>query len=155
MKTNFYILLFFLLSSCGSNEKQESKTVETKPKTVNSNFSIAPDTTSDVQLTSAKNFTHSEIAKFTIASIMSKNPNTLKVKKANDDYIVSYNLDGKLYSYKVQIMQFKNQVMWGNIDGRWRNHNMDEKVFFEENGDKLNIIQKFSDSSQSIDEYSH
>jgi len=67
-------------------------------------LSLVLDSTIDMQLTSAKNFTHSETVKFTIESIMSKKPNTLKVKKANDDYIVSYNLDGKLYSYKVQII---------------------------------------------------
>jgi len=34
MKTILYILSLFILSSCVSNEKQESKTIETRSETV-------------------------------------------------------------------------------------------------------------------------
>lgn len=154
----YFLFILLVICSCSNHDNKATITTTKKTNNINNIKSMIDSSmvvNSNNEITQVKNYSYSDIAKFTIAAIMGKNPNNLKVKKESDNYIVSYVLEGKSYNYKVQILQFKNQVMWGNLDGRWRNHNLDEKIFFEDKNGNLKIIQKFSDDSESVNEYSH
>lgn len=82
---------------------------------------------------------------------MFQDPQNMSVRTDNENFIVSYNKDSKVYSYKIKFIQ--NQIMWGNADGRWRDNDLDEKLFYKEVNDKLHIIMQFSDGSNSTKEY--
>ncbi len=68
-------------------------------------------------------------------------------------YYVSYirKSDKQKFDYKIKFEEDK--IFWANIDGRWRDSKYDEKITFVENGNKLDIIQIFSDGSQDIKVY--
>lgn len=137
------LIIVILLSSCGntSNEKalneQKSPIVETNKK----------------DKVSLKNFSNEDVARFAISSIMGQPPKTIKVKNENGSYILSYirKSDSKKWDYKIKIDEDK--ITWATLDGRWRDTEYDEKISFEENGQTIKIIQKFSDNSVDIKEF--
>ena len=100
-----------------------------------------------------KNFTYEDVARYTMASVMGQPTKIIKATKNKELYFVSYvrKSDNQKFEYKVKFDG--NDILWANIDGRWRNSEYDEKISFEENNDKLKIIITFSDSSQDIQEY--
>lgn len=91
-----------------------------------------------------KNFSKSDIARFTIAAIMGRNPRKMSVRTENGLYYVSYikEDDKKKWDYKVKIEG--KDVIWAGIEngveGRWRNHELDGKIAYNEVGDSLKII---------------
>lgn len=97
------------------------------------------------------NFSDAEIAKYGIAAIFSRNPSIIKVKPEGDIYKVSYRYNGSLNEYKVRIRA--NKIMWGNYDGRWREHPDDEKYYFNAIGNKITITSEYSDGSISEEKY--
>lgn len=145
MKQFSYSLLF-IISICTSC-KQESHS----DKTLQNQDTIrAVNLPEEVLL---KNFTYEDIAKYTMATIMNQPPSIIKVKKEDNLYIVSYNrkTDSQKFSYKIK---FKGmQIIWANLEGRWRDSSVDEKIRFVEENDKLKIIQTFSDGSESTEEF--
>ena len=100
-----------------------------------------------------KNFTYEDVSRYTMASVMGQPTKIIKATKNKDLYFVSYirKSDKQKFEYKVKFEG--NDILWANIDGRWRNSEYDEKISFEENDEKLKIITTFSDASQDIQEY--
>ncbi len=96
------------------------------------------------------NFTEKDVARFTMSSIMGQPSKKIKVQKENGLYFVSYvrKSDSKQFEYKIRIDD--NKIVWANIDGRWRDSEYDERISFEEDGDKLKITQTFSDGSSYV-----
>lgn len=94
-----------------------------------------------------RNFTKADVAKFVMATVMLKSPKIMSVKKADNNYVVSYTRpdDGQKFVYKVKVEG--NKAVWANIDGRWRDSVEDEQITFTEAGKKLLITQMFSDGS--------
>lgn len=94
--------------------------------------------------TEPKNFTKADIARFTMATVMGRNPKKMSVRTENELYYVSYirEDDKKQFNYKVKI-EGKN-IVWAGIEngveGRWRNHELDGKIAYNEVGDSLKII---------------
>lgn len=85
--------------------------------------------------------TNEQIAKACISSIMNRSHLIITTKQSDGFIKVNYRIDQKEYWYKVKIEN--NKVIWGNIDGRWRDHSLDEVMTFKQDGDNLTIIQKF------------
>lgn len=142
MKTTLSIILVVLLFSCKEKQHiEEGKSQSNSTETVQQE-EITP-----------KNFTYEEIAKYSIATIMNQPPKIISVIKNDDLYLVSYvrKSDSQKFTYKIKFIG--NQVMWGNYNGRWRDNQLDEKISFIEEGKKINIIQTFSDGSQSNQEF--
>jgi hypothetical protein len=102
---------------------------------------------------SEKIFSNSEIAKYTISSIMNQPSEIIKVKENNEVFYVSYirKDDNKKFDYKIKID--KKRVIWGNNDGRWRESKFDEKIIYSEKDSVLKITQIFDDGSKIIKEY--
>jgi hypothetical protein len=100
-----------------------------------------------------KNFTYEDVSRYTMASVMGQPTKIIKATKNKDLYFVSYirKSDKQKFEYKVKFDG--NDILWANINGRWRNSEYDEKISFEENDEKLKIITTFSDASQDIQEY--
>jgi hypothetical protein len=98
-----------------------------------------------------KNHTYEQVSRYAIASIMNHDPKTIVVKKSDDIYYATYMGADIYYTYKVT---FKgDQILWAVKEGRWRDTDADEKIYFEEEGVDIKIIQSFSDGSESIDVY--
>lgn len=100
-----------------------------------------------------KNFTYEDVARYTMASVMGQAPKIIKAIKNDDLYYVSYTRKSDKQKFEYKIKFDDDKILWANIDGRWRDSKYDEKISFTENGDKLNIIQTFSDGSEDVQEY--
>lgn len=136
------IALAVLIVGCGQDKKEEkasSMRAESTHEKQKQEIAVG-----DFE----SNFTKAEIAKFTIASIMNKKPETLKVEERGGImYVASKNPEnGKTTEYKIRING--NRINWGNVPGRWRTTKKDEKISFEENGDNIIIVQTFEDGSR-------
>lgn len=145
MKLIITFLVFILFVNCKQKEENEEILYEQNQEIKND--------TAKVEENILKNFTYEDIARFTIASVMGQPTKIIKTSKNKDLYLVSYvrKSDKQKFEYKVKFDG--NKILWANIDGRWRNSEYDEKISFEENGEKLKIIMTFSDMSQDIQEY--
>lgn len=139
------ILLVILCFSCKQQNQVENP--EEEPTTTEIP-NILP-----VKEVILKDFKYEDIAKYAMASIMGQPPSIIKVNKNEDKYIVSYirKSDSQKFSYKIKFEG--NQIIWANIDGRWRTHELDEKISFSEEDSKIKIIQTFNDGSESIEEF--
>ena len=132
------LILTIIFSSCtnkNDNKKTESQTQLEKTKLTD------------------KVFTESEIAKYTISAIMNQSPEIVNVSENSGIYYISYTRtnDGQEFKYKIKINGEK--VTWGNIDGRWRNNQLDGKINYSEKDSILSIIQTFEDGSEVIKEF--
>jgi hypothetical protein len=137
-----YCALLVAITSCSPREKKDDVSKSTK--------SIKLGASDKEPL---KKFTYKDVARFTIASIMGQDPASIDAKLEVDVYHLkcSRKSDNKMFFYKVT---FKgSEVIWGVEDGRWRDSDADEKISFIEKGNRLEIIQTFSDGSESIDKY--
>lgn len=143
MKLLLYFPLLILVFSCNHKEQNETNsTIETK----------VPEMTAKQKIT-LKNFSYEDIARYTMASIMGQPSKTIKVRKKDELYFVSYirKSDHQKFDYKIKFEG--NKILWANFDGRWRDSNYDEKIAFIEKDNKVIIIQTFDDNSQDIQEY--
>ncbi|RTY68364.1 hypothetical protein [Flavobacterium sp. LB2P53] len=145
MKLIITFFVFILFVNCKHKEENEKILYEQNQEIKNN--------TVKVEENILKNFTYEDIARFTIASVMGQPIKIVKATKNNDLYFVTYlrKSDKQKFEYKVKFDG--NDVIWASIEGRWRNSKYDEKISFEENGEKLKIITTFSDMSQDIQEY--
>ncbi len=148
MKFLKIIVLSMFIIGCGQSKEEgksnsmQSELTRIEQKEVIHNMEIE------------SNFTNAEIAKYTIASIMNQNPETLKVNEKNGIFYVEYKLpdDEKKAEYKIRING--NRIILGNVPGRWRTTKKDEKITFKENENKIAIIQTFADGSNKVKEFS-
>ncbi len=140
MKSILNILIFAILISGCSNKKEKSKVVLEKK---------AEKTELTKQL-----FTETEIAKYTMSTIMNQPPEIINVKDNNGIYYVSYirKGDGKKFDYKIKFNG--KYIIWGNSDGRWRDTQYDEKIKYSEKDNKLTITQTFEDGSNIEKQFS-
>ncbi|KFF08213.1 hypothetical protein [Flavobacterium hydatis] len=143
MKSIIPFLVFFLIISCKQSEQKEAVIEE----------QIQTQEISKVEETLLKTFTYKDIARYTMAAIMDHSPKIIKVSKNNDLYYVSYirKSDNQKFEYKIKFNG--NEILWANIDGRWRDSKYDEKISFVEKDNQINIIQIFSDGSKYVKEY--
>ena len=87
-----------------------------------------------------KNFTYEDVARYAIATSMLEPINIVKSRKKADYYYVYYvrPSDSKYFDCKVKFEG--NRVIYGEVNGRWQDTELDEKITFEEIGDKVNIM---------------
>lgn len=98
-------------------------------------------------------FSKEDVARFAISSIMIQPSKNISVKVEDKVYYTSYirKSDSKKFDYKIK---FENDlIVWGNIDGRWRDDARDERIYFKEEENKIVITQWFSDGSRDVKEY--
>lgn len=143
MKSIISFLVFLLIISCKQSEQKETVTEE----------QIQTQEISKVEETVLKTFTYKDIARYTMAAIMDQPPKIIKATKTNNLYYVSYirKSDNQKFEYKIKFNG--NEILWANIDGRWRDSQYDEKISFVEKDNKINIIQTFNDGSEYVKEY--
>lgn len=100
-----------------------------------------------------KNFSKEDVARFTMSTVMERPSKTMKVKFENELYYVSYirEDDKKKFDYKIKIND--KEIVWANIDGRWRDDELDGKIGFKELGDKLKITWRLSNEDSVIKEF--
>lgn len=94
------------------------------------------------------------ICKAAIAEIMGRDPQIIKIDgSAQGITKLSYVRpdDGSKWAYRCKVDG--NQVIWAADPGRWREHPMDEKIFFESDDTSVTIIQQFNDGSALRDSF--
>jgi hypothetical protein len=99
--------------------------------------------------------TDSQICSASIATIMGRDPTTMLAEKGPDGAThISYRRpsDAQHYSYKCKI--YKNTIMWGAIDGRWRTHPDDSVVTYNVVGNEIKITDSYRDGSATKKSYS-
>ena len=98
-------------------------------------------------------FKYEDIARYAISTVMNQSVNIINVRNSDEIFYVSYvrKSDSQKFDYKVKFDD--NTIIWGNLDGRWRNDKYDEKLTFYENSDTLSILQKYSDGSKDFKQF--
>lgn len=139
------LLATYLFISC-SSDSHDNK-VNEQDQIVEFKEEVQP----SIEFINPQEYSFEDISKYAISSLMSQDPINMNVYTEGENFIISYIKDSKLYSYKIKFDQ--NQIMWGNLDGRWRDHELDEKLFYKEVDDKLQITMQFSDGTNSTKEY--
>jgi hypothetical protein len=145
--TKFLSLLFFIasLTNC-SIPSTKTEQVSTVNQT-----QIAP--TEKSKKVELKNFSKEDVARFAISTIMGQPSKTINVGLQNGLYYVSYvrKSDSKKFVYKIKIEEWA--IVWGTLNGRWRDEDYDEKISFVEDNNKIKITQTFSDGSSDTKEF--
>jgi hypothetical protein len=98
----------------------------------------------------APSFEPEAICRTALASIMGRDPKTVRVTRTTSDVLfLSYvrPIDNFVWAYRCKIQG--NRVIWASDPGRWREAPKDDKVFFEIVGDgnQLRIIENHRDGS--------
>ncbi|WP_367916332.1 hypothetical protein [Leadbetterella sp. DM7] len=93
-----------------------------------------------------------EISRFVVSTLYDKKPSLVRVISDGGIYHASYiNSEGERRSTKIQFIG--NNIRWGNSEGRWRDHPLDEQLSYEINGKKVFIKITYSSGEESTDEY--
>ena len=93
-------------------------------------------------------FSKAQICKACIATVMEKDPRTIKIEKAKDQIIyLSYirPSDKKKWSYRCKLSG--NRAIWASDTGRWRDSKYDSKIIYKIKGETLQLEDRFSDGS--------
>ena len=98
----------------------------------------------------APSFEPEAICRTALASIMGRDPKTVRVTRTTSDVLfLSYvrPIDNFVWAYRCKIQG--NRVIWASDPGRWREAPKDDKVFFEivGGGKQLRIIEDHGDGS--------
>ncbi len=101
-------------------------------------------------------FSKEQISKAGIATVMSKDPGIIKIDKVSKDIVYLSYLrpsDGKHWAYRCKVEG--NRIIWASDTGRWRDHKEDSVLTYTIDGDKITIVDRFSDGSASTEIYTH
>lgn len=132
------IIIFFVINTCENNSKEEinNDTISTEQINQNSDKIESIYKSEEIIL---KNFSYEDVARYAMATSMQEPVNIIKAEKRKDYYYVYYvrKSDSQKFDYKVKFEG--NSIIWGDINGRWQDTKYDEKISFEEIGNKLNI----------------
>jgi hypothetical protein len=87
----------------------------------------------------SKDFSEYEIAAATIASLMGRKANIMKVKSDDGDifYVKYKRSDNTYWANKCKFDG--SRVIWGSREGRWRTHPADDRITYKVSGNKLTI----------------
>lgn len=86
------------------------------------------------------------VAKCTIAAIMCKPVSIMKAETKEEFIQVEYFSELLNKDSFLKVKFEKGIIIWGNLDGRWREHPADEKISFKTKSDRIVIIQDFKHS---------
>lgn len=167
MKIKLSILLLMMIACTGKRQEnyevtEEDKRIEEKAVRIVDeavvNMESTPKSNSNNTLNNSDSRTtlntieEKQISKFVVSSLYHKKPSIVKVTLEGDIYHASYiNSEGDRKSTKIQFIG--NIIRWGNSDGRWREHPLDEELSYEIEGKKVLVKIRYSDGSESTDEY--
>lgn len=100
-------------------------------------------------------FSGPQICKATIAMIMGRDPSIIRTDRVENGVVyLSYVRpdDGTRWTYRCRIDG--KRVLWGSVDGRWRDHPDDEVVTYAVRGGQLHIEERYSDGSANQESFS-
>jgi hypothetical protein len=94
-----------------------------------------------------------DVCKATIGAVMNRDPSIMVAADRGDLISVSYTRDdGTSWAFKCKIQG--SRVLWGNLDGRWRDTSMDSQISYRVDGNTVTITELYSDGSRSEDSFS-
>jgi hypothetical protein len=134
-KMTIYSVCLSLLISCNTQTNNaENKTESNQIENLSS----------DIE----SKFTQEEIAKYSISKLNNIPFETIKSNTETDYIKVFYTRkDGTKWQYKVKLKD--NKIIWGILDGRWRDLEEDGTIEYQIRGNELIISEIFSDGSKS------
>lgn len=140
--------LFFLLMSVFVNCKKQDPSTD-----IQENSDSISTENIKVEEKLLVKFIYEDVARYAISTVMDQPVKNIDVIKSGEIYYVSYKRksDSKKFDFKVTFSD--NNIVWGNLDGRWRTDKFDEKLSFYENSDTLSILQKYSDGSKDFKQF--
>jgi len=142
-KFNFFLLLIVLVSCKNPGSKIDNQ--EDNDSINSANI--------EVEENILVKFKYEDIARYAISTVMNQPVKNINVRKSDEIFYVSYvrKSDSQKFDYKVKFDD--NNIIWGNLGGRWRTDKYDEKLTFYENSDTLSVLQKYSDGSKDFKQF--
>jgi hypothetical protein len=100
-------------------------------------------------------FSEREICKGVISLVMGRSPEIMTTQARSDDVLVSYVRESDNTKWRAKCTTSVGKAVWGNADGRWRNHSMDPqiKIGLTPNG-YLSVSETYADGSERTKTFS-
>jgi hypothetical protein len=100
-------------------------------------------------------FSEQEICKGVISLVMGRPPEIMTTQARSDDVLVSYVRDSDNTKWRAKCTASVGKAVWGNADGRWRDHSMDPQISFglAPNGELI-VSEIYGDGSERTKTFS-
>jgi hypothetical protein len=100
-------------------------------------------------------FSEREICKGVISTVMGRPPEIMKTQNSNGDVLVSYVRGSDNTKWRAKCTASVGKAVWGNADGRWRDHSMDPQISFglAPNGELI-VSEIYGDGSERTKTFS-
>ena len=100
-------------------------------------------------------FSEREICKAVISTVMGRSPAIMTAQRQADNVIVSYVRQSDNTTWRAKCSASSDEAVWGNADGRWRNHNMDLQITIGlTRQGHLSVSETYSDGSERTKTFS-
>ncbi len=139
------LLISIFQNNISTRSTGSSSPAAPAPNQNNTRFTGSPNTNAFAQDTS---YSEAQICRATVAVIMGRDPFIMKTDRVVEGvFHLSYVRpdDGARWAFKCKIEG--QRILWGNIDGRWRDHPDDEVFTYAVSGGQLHIKELFGDGS--------
>ncbi|MFE3846614.1 hypothetical protein ACFX5D_01360 [Flavobacterium sp. LB3P45] len=103
-------------------------------------ISDTPTETAGIKGNTLKNFTYEDVARYAMATSMQEPVGIVKSQKKDNYFYVAYVRPSDSQKFEFKVKFEGNRIIWGDLNGRWQDTEYDEKISFEEIGNKINII---------------
>lgn len=105
--------------------------------------------------TATEVFSEREICKGVISVVMGRPPEIMTTQARSDDVLVSYVRESDNTKWRAKCTASVGEAVWGNADGRWRDHSMDPQISFglSPNGDLI-VSEIYVDGSERTKTFS-
>jgi hypothetical protein len=100
-------------------------------------------------------FSEQEICKGVISVVMGRAPEIMTTETWNGDVLVSYVRESDNTTWRAKCSASLGEAVWGNADGRWRNHSMDPQIEIGLTADgNLSVSETYVDGSERTKTFS-
>lgn len=134
------LFMIVLIKNCSNKSTETTNTISEVEVDTTVILYDSPKEASAIEENILKNFTYEDVARYAMATSMQEPISIVKSQKKDNYYYVWYirPSDSQKFEYKVKFEG--NRIIWGDLNGRWQDTEYDEKISFEEIGNKINII---------------
>lgn len=118
-------------------------------------YPLITEPSTSVDTARSQAFSNPEICKAGVSQVMGRNPSIVKIDSVlgNITHLSYFSPnDGSQWKFKCRVDG--NQVLWGNLDGRWRTHSKDSRVTFAIHSGTLTVREIYSDGSVATKSFS-
>jgi hypothetical protein len=95
-------------------------------------------------------FSEEQICRAAVAVLHAVEPSEIKIDGQNElQVVLSYVRPDDQTVWRTKCKTSSEKIIWGNLDGRWRTHVLDEKLSYFVVGSEITIFTAYTDGTKS------